>query len=70
MLVNPEKKETILACHQEPKDKIKLGLREDGKVRVEIRTLLSEGVGMFDDNFVELDFDDLEQAIRELKEMR
>ncbi len=70
MLLNPEQKQAILACNQEPKDKLKLELREDGKVRVEMRTLLSDGVGMYDDNFVELKFEDLEQAIRELKEMQ
>ena len=70
MLVNLEKKQTILACEQEPKDKLKLALQEGGKVRVNMLNLRSDAVALFDENFVQVDLDVLEQAIHELKEMQ
>lgn len=70
MLLNPEKKQAILSCKQEPKDKLVLRLQPGGKVRVNMLNLLSGAAPTFSDNFVELSYEELEEALHQLKEMQ
>ncbi|CAL9959227.1 hypothetical protein VPHD249_0046 [Vibrio phage D249] len=70
MLVNYEEQNTILACEQEPKDKLILQAEEKGKVRVKMLNLLSGAAPVYQEGFVVVDLDVLELAIKELKEMQ